>query len=173
MIKKIKLILILNIFFIMIRIIFPNHSFAVIKKSGIENFPKTYQGYLQELKKTYPNWNFIALYTELDWKTVIDNENKFGVNLVPKSYSDRWKNTSAGKYNVEVDLGWVDSSRRAVEYTMDPRNFLNKVRIFQFEGLSYDSNINYKTGVEKILYGTEFYNAIVKYLDSSRKNNYN
>lgn len=48
------------------------------------------------------------------------------------------ENTKPGQHNVEVDSGWVDSSRRAVEYAMDPRNFLNNVRIFQFEGLSYD-----------------------------------
>ena len=35
-------------------------------------------------------------------------------------------------------VGWVDSSRQAVEFAMDPRNFLNEVRIFQFESLSFD-----------------------------------
>lgn len=68
-----------------------------------------------------------------------------------------------GKYNVEIDKGWVNASRRAVEYTMDPRNFLNEVRIFQFEKLSYDTSIHTKAGVEKILYGTEFYQRKVSY----------
>lgn len=72
-----------------------------------------------------------------------------------------------GEYNVEVDSGWVDCSRQAVEYTMDPRNFLNEVRIFQFETLSYSEKLNNREGVEKILYGTEFYNRIVEYKDSS------
>ena len=166
--KKIKLILFIIILIFMIRIIFSNHSLEVTKIAGIDNFPESYKPYLRELKKNYPNWNFIAIYTDLNWETVIENENKFGVNLVPKSYSDRWKNTEAGKYNVEVDSGWVDSSRRAVEYAMDPRNFLNKVRIFQFENLSYDYTINYDIGVEKILYGTEFYNKEVEYLNSYR-----
>ena len=148
-------------------ILFSNHSLAVERKEGIENFPDSYKPYLQELQKRYPNWKFTALYTGLDWKYVIDNENKFGKNLVPKSYSDRWKNTKQGEYNVEVDSGWVDCSRRAIEYTMDPRNFLNEVRLFQFEGLSYDTKTNNKDGIEKILYGTEFYNKIVQYLDSS------
>ena len=142
-------------------------SKAADRKEGIENFPQSYQPYLQELQKRFPNWKFTALYTNLDWKYVIDNENKFGKNLVPKSYSDRWKNTKQGEYNVEVDSGWVDCSRRAIEYTMDPRNFLNEVRIFQFEGLGYDAKTNNKTGIEKILYGTEFYNKTVQYLTSS------
>lgn len=50
---------------------------------------------------------------------------------------------------------------------MDPRNFLNEVRLFQFEGLSYDTHTNHLDGVEKILYGTEFYNTKVSYLDSN------
>ena len=50
---------------------------------------------------------------------------------------------------------------------MDPRNFLNEVRIFQFEALSFSEHTNNLDGVEKILYGTEFYNTKVSYLTSS------
>ncbi len=142
-------------------------SYATTQKEGVENFPASYQPYLAELQKNYPNWHFIALYTDLDWQNVIEQENQFGKNLVPKSYSDRWKNTTPGQYNVEVDLGWVDSSKMAVEYCMDPRNFLNSVRIFQFEGLSYEKKMQYLEGVEKILYGTEFYQRIVEYLTAT------
>ena len=145
--------------------------YAQVKASdqieGIKNFPKSYQPYLLELTKNHPNWKFVALYTNLDWNYVIDEENVFGKNLVPKNYSDSWKNTTPGQYNVEVDSGWVDSSRQAVEYCMDPRNFLNEVRLFQFETLSYDEHTNSLNGIEKILYGTEFYNKQVSYLDSS------
>ena len=137
------------------------------KVDGIENFPESYRPYLEELKKNHPNWTFTALYTNLDWDYVIQNENKFGKNLVPKSYNDRWKNTNPGEYNVEVDAGWVDSSKQAVVYIMDPRNFLNEVRIFQFEELSFNGQTNSTDGIEKILYGTEFYNKIVSYLTAS------
>ena len=134
---------------------------------GIENFPKSYQPYLEELKKNHPNWTFTALYTNLDWEYVIQNENIFGKNLVPKSYNDRWKNTNPGEYNVEVDAGWVDCSKQSLLYTMDPRNFLNESRIFQFEELSFNSSSNSVDGIEKILYGTEFYNQTVSYLTSN------
>lgn len=136
------------------------------KVAGIDSFPSNYQPYLQELAEKHPNWKFVALYTNLDWNYVISQENVFGKNLVPKNYSKAWKNTKKGQYNVEIDSGWVDSSKRAVEYCMDPRNFLNEVRIFQFEALSYDSSTNNLNGIEKILYGTEFYNKKVSYLDS-------
>ena len=135
-----------------------------------DDFPDNFKPYIDELKKAYPNWEFKALYTDLDWKYVIDQENVFGKNLVPKSYSDSWKNTKKGEYNVEVDSGWVDSSRKAVEFAMDPRNFLNNVRVFQFEELSYNSKTNTISSIEKILYGTEFYNKIVEYKNSSGTN---
>lgn len=163
--KYIKIYITAVFFLIIISI--SNVNYAADRREGIENFPDSYKPYLYELQKKHPNWNFTALYINLDWKYVIDNENVFGKNLVPKSYSDRWKNTTPGEYNVEVDAGWVDSSRRAVEYAMDPRNFLNEVRIFQFEGLSYNETTNNIAGIEKILYGTEFYNRIVDYLDSN------
>lgn len=144
-----------------------NNVQASTKKEGIDNFPSDYQPYLRKLEKKYPNWKFTALYTNLDWNHVINEENKFGRNLVPLNYSDSWKNTTPGQYNVEVDSGWVDSSKRAVEYCMDPRNFLNEVRFFQFETLSYDANTNNLNSIEKILYGTEFYEKKVSYLDSN------
>ncbi len=140
---------------------------ASTKLEGIDNFPESYKPYLKKLAEKYPNWKFVALYTGLDWNYVIDQENIFGKNLVPKNYIDRWKNTTPGQYNVEVDAGWVDCSRQAVEYCMDPRNFLNETRLFQFEGLSYDTHTNQVDGVEKILYGTEFYQKQVSYLTST------
>lgn len=155
------------VFFCTFFLIFCTKSQASIKKDGIENFPENYRPYLQELKNKYPNWEFTALYTGLDWNYVISQEYRNDKNLVPLSYSDSWKCTDNGIYNVEIDKGWVNASRQAVEFTMDPRNFLNNVRIFQFEKLSYDPNTNTKEGIEKILYGTEFYNRKVSYKTST------
>lgn len=167
--KRYIVALIICILIFIIGFIFSNNEEvgAADKLEGIKNFPSNYQPYLEELAEKYPNWKFVALYTNLDWNYVISKENVFGKNLVPKNYSKTWKNTKEGQYNVEIDAGWVDSSKRAVQYCMDPRNFLNEVRIFQFEGLSYDSSTNNLTGIEKILYGTEFYNKKVSYLNSS------
>lgn len=164
---KVKTFLKYIVFFLCVFGIFHTKVEASIKKDGIENFPSSYQPYLQELKKKYPYWEFTALYTGLDWNYVISQEYRNDKNLVPISYSDAWKCTDNGIYNVEIDKGWVNASKRAVEYTMDPRNFLNNVRVFQFEKLSYDPNTDSKEGVEKILYGTEFYNRAVSYRTQS------
>ncbi len=167
--KKSRKYIFIGILFILISISIVIHFRvqASNKIDGIENFPSSYQPYLIELTKKHPNWKFRALYTNLDWNYVINQENVYGKNLVPKNYSDSWKNTTPGQYNVEIDSGWVDSSRQAVEYCMDPRNFLNEVRIFQFEALSYEAYTNNLDGIEKILYGTEFYQNKVSYLDSN------
>ncbi len=167
-------IVIVAIFLLTLYLFNPNEAEEDIKLSRnmrlSDDFPVSYRPYIEELEKKYPNWEFKALYTNLDWKYVIDQENIFGKNLVPKSYSDSWKNTKQGEYNVEVDSGWVDASRAAVEYAMDPRNFLNNVRVFQFEELSYYAQTNTISSIEKILYGTEFYNRIVEYKTSSGSN---
>lgn len=160
---KRKTFLKLIVFFCILMGIYSTKSEGSIKKDGIENFPASYQPYLYELKKKYPNWEFTALYTGFDWNYVISQQYRNNKNLVPLSYLDAWKCTDEGFYNVEIDKGWVNASKRAVEYTMDPRNFLNYLRVFQFEKLSYDPNTNTQQGVEKILYGTEFYNRSVSY----------
>lgn len=70
-----------------------NTSFGAEIKKGIENFPDSYKPYLQVLKDKYPNWEFSALYTGLDYNYVISNEYANNRNLVPVGYSDVWKCT--------------------------------------------------------------------------------
>lgn len=161
--KTLKIIVFLFFLLFILKI----ESIASNQLIGVENFPESYKPYLYELKKKHPNWQFTALYTNLDWNTCINEEYKNDKNLVPISYQDSWKCTDSDIYNVEIDAGWVNSSKQAIEYTMDPRNFLNEVRIFQFEKLTYDPNVNTKEGIEKILYGTEFYNKIVTYKEAN------
>lgn len=155
------------VFIIVFLFLFIVNSKASDKKSGIENFPDSYKSYLYVLKKKHPKWEFTALYTNLDWNYAIDQEYANNKNLVPIGYQDAWKCKDNGLYNIEIDSGWVNASRQAIEYTMDPRNFLNEVRIFQFEKLTLDTNVNTKEGIEKILYGTEFYNRIVTYKEQN------
>ena len=168
-VKLILLLFVMLILFIVILSFMQNQTADGDVRISSE-FPASYKPYIDELKKSHPNWIFKALYTNLDWNYVISQENVYGKNLVPKSYTDSWKNTKKGQYNVEIDSGWVDSSKQAVEYAMDPRNFLNYVRIFQFEELSYEATTNTVANIEKILYGTEFYQKTVEYKTSSGKN---
>ena len=107
-INRNKKIIYISIILVIITVMFIFFNFVLKKEvtassNGIDNFPDSYKPYLEVLKSKHPDWNFTALYTELDWNYVIDNENIFGKNLVPKSYTDEWKNTNPGEYNVEVD----------------------------------------------------------------------
>ena len=133
-------------------------------KTGINQFPSSYQERLKQLASKYPNWKFQAYYTGISWNELIQNERDESVhrNRVTNNAPKSWKNSCGYVYD-----GWACASDAIVAYYLDPRNFLNNVRIFQFEGLSYDEKTNSLTGIEKILYGTEFYNRIVQYVNSS------
>ena len=110
-------------------------------------FPTTYLASLNALHKKYPNWQFEAVNTGLNWDDVIKNESKNGVNLVPKSGDDSTKSTAAGAYDWTTNTwtiydgsSWVAASPTYIAYYMDPRNFLNDTDIFQFESLSYNKS---------------------------------
>lgn len=123
-------------------------------------FPTSYLDSLSALHKKYPNWQFEAVSTGLNWDDVIKNESKNGVNLVPKSGNDSTKSTASGAYDWTTNTwtiydgsSWVAASSTYIAYYMDPRNFLNDTDIFQFESLSY-SKSQTRAGVSAILAGT-------------------
>lgn len=149
--------------------------FAVSDDAAFENsiaeFPESYKVYLRQLHVMYPDWEFKALKTGLDWNTVIDNElgNKSLVDLSVADEDLKSKaigdyNYSTGKY-IQKDGGFVVANRLAVEYYMDPRNFLKEEHIFQFEDLGFDAAIT-QADVEAILKGTFMANANMNYYDS-------
>lgn len=149
-------------------------------KLALENFPESYKPYLRELHAKYPNWEFKAYHTNLDWTTVIDNESVPGRNTIPTSKSIEWKSLAAKAYDWSKDTfivydgsTWVTASRAAIEYYMDPRNFLDDTGIFQFELLKYQSSYQNLAGVENILLGTALYNKSYSFLDDNGvKNTY-
>lgn len=107
-------------------------------------FPDSYKPYIQKLKSEHPNWVIKAFYTNLDWTHVIDSESSKTYSRIQDSaYSDAWKRTeNSGDSNYNA-AGYVLASRAAVEYTMDPRNYLNDKSIFQFRVV--DQNIDSDT----------------------------
>lgn len=142
------------------------HAVADTKDTQFESqmkaagFPTSYLDSLSALHKKYPNWQFEAVSTGLNWDDVIKNESKNGVNLVPKSGNDSTKSTASGAYDWTTNTwtiydgsSWVAASSTYIAYYMDPRNFLNDTDIFQFESLSY-SKSQTRAGVSSILAGT-------------------
>ena len=115
-----------------------------------DTFPKSYQTYIDKVKEKYPNATFKAVYTGLDWSTVLKHESyevKSGISLVPSSYGSEWKKD--GK-NIYKDGNFVVASKAGVAYVLDPRNSLYEREIFQFEGLIYNANITTSV-IEKVI----------------------
>lgn len=134
-----------------------------MKQAG---FPDSYIDSLASLHNAYPQWQFEAVQTGLDWNTVIEKESKNGVNLVPKSGDDARKSTASGAYDwftntwtIYDGSSWVAANPGYIAYYMDPRNFLNETDVFQFESLSY-SDCHTREGVASILSGTFMENCV-------------
>lgn len=144
---------------------------TTLKNKG---FPESYIQPLVELHKEYPNWIFKPLKTGLKWSTAIKGERaSHSQQLIQNTsyYNETmfcncslcYKN---GKYVVQEKSNWVSASQHAVEYYMDPRNWLTEKEIFQFESTAYDGTHS-KAGVEAILSGTWMADSLIKYKNAS------
>lgn len=67
-------------------------SYAVQLRAA--GFPDSYISALSALHTAYPQWQFQAVKTGLDWNTVVSKESVNGVNLVPKTGNDATKSTA-------------------------------------------------------------------------------
>lgn len=134
----------------------------------LANFPESYKISLRALHTAYPNWRFVAIYTNLDWAEAITNESVVGRNVIQSNYPKgtsslapfSYLSTAAGAYNWSTDqytvkdgTNWYSANPAVVSYYMDPRNFLNSTDIFQFEALAYDASQS-DTVVQSILSNT-------------------
>ncbi len=141
-------------------------------KLTAQGFPESYKVYLRRLHELYPNWEFKAVQTGIDWSTLVSNEvNKTGQikNLVYGSSSYphyNWRSTTVG-YNYVADkwspydgTTWYAASDELVAYYLDPRTYLYENYIFVFESLSYQAGAQNESGVEAILKGTFMYQTV-------------
>ena len=159
--SKIKKIICLLLVAVLLTTIVGGYSSAARAKedefeASIAAFPESYKPLLRELHKSHPNWTFIAFDTGLDWDVVLKNQMKLSRNLMPNGtmgINGKWFKTPTswkditinGSYswtgNDWVELcggGWVQASTEAVEYIMDPRNWITEDNIFAFEMLSFN-----------------------------------
>lgn len=141
---------------------------------GLENFPESYKSSLRQLHAKHPNWVFKAYHVGLDWNTVIREESIPGKNTIPNSKGVEWKSLESGAYDWKDDrfvvydgTTWVTASKEAVEYYMDPRNFLAEDTIFQFELLRFQEEYQNVKGIENVLKGTAMSNASYSFTDDS------
>lgn len=128
-------------------------------------FPEDYIEPLYELHLLHPKWNFEPLkVTELNskytWDYVIHMETADSPQRSLISASSAYTAYRHPTNTALYDSGWYQASEAAVEYFMDPRNFLNEKDIFQFEDLSFSQSVTV-TQVESALSGTFMERAVL------------
>lgn len=152
-----------------------NIPFSQVYAASLDVFPDSYRPGLQALVKLHPNWKFVPVEIGPSWDEVVQAETKLGLNLVHKSFDDSWKSTEEGAYLWESNTyiyadsnEWVNASRNAVEYYLDPRNFFTEKSIFQFLDLAFDPDTQNIDGVKRILKGSFMDGVTILRPDMSR-----
>ena len=133
-------------------------------EESLKAFPESYHDSLRLLHTIYPNAIFKAYDTRLDFNTVVKNEATLGKSLIWDSNNSRdglkhmdSYNYKTNKFSTDFSGGgstWYAASEETLAYYIDPRNFLNKTRIFMFESLSYSASTHTLDGVSAILAGS-------------------
>lgn len=144
-----------------------------------KGFPQSYVASLCTLKEKFPNWNFEADYTGLDYPTTIQRESVVGKSLISSS-EPGYLSLDVGSYDYLTDKftvkegkTWYAANSDVVAYYMDPRNFFDERYIFMFEKLSYDASYQTKEAVEAVLKGRDIAQESETILNASKDNNIN
>ena len=172
-IKFLGLILISTIIFSFLQVFFVksevnaaiSSSYTQYIKSGISSFPESYQVKLAYLKWLHPNWEFKAYYTGIDWSelTSTDAENRCMVNTIHKG--NILDPAVLCKCGTMGDYGYYCASRLAVNYYLDPRNFMSETMVFQFldlastEGVGREVVVNTVAGTYLEPYANDIFDA--------------
>ncbi len=120
-----------------------------------QGFPESYWEGLSTLHAIYPNWQFVAIETGLDWNEVVAAETKPGIKLAHRNSPSYYINWNDPYINTGRDgYYWVQASSNIIKYYLDPRNFLSDPYIFMFESQSYDVDNHTIEGVENIIGNT-------------------
>ncbi len=143
-----------------------------------KGFPESYIPDLVQLHNKYPKWKFEALDTGVNWSTAVANERtphwQQNIQMTSSNASRNFYCKCAdcykyGKYVIREGSTWVAASQSAVEFYLDPRNFLDETYIFQFESTGYNS-AHTQAGVESIIANTWMKNANITYKDANGSN---
>lgn len=137
-----------------------------------KGFSESYIDSLVQLHKEYPNWEFEAFKTGLDWSAAVSGERSSHRNqIIEKSsdYGEKFycgceKCKRGGSYVYQYS-GCVSASKWAVEYFMDPRNWLDEKHIFQFQSNEYSPS-DTQSGVEAILGYTFMHDSPITYVNT-------
>lgn len=128
----------------------------------LNKFPLTYQDKIKELHNIYPNavfvkqdkffdWNKFK-EVEVDWNDMLKAQSSGKKSEIEASAPSNHKSSTCGEYSGDR-CTWYVASKEAIEYYMNPYNFLDESHVFMFES-QYYKDYHIKEGVEKIFAGT-------------------
>ncbi len=138
-------------------------------QAQLTKFPESYKLPLRALHTKYPRWifkPFIAVDAKgvkINWSDVITNEDVGTTSLIYKDLAKEYykyvkTNVSATAKFAEFinepardGTSFYTASKAAVEYYVDPRNFLDEKGVFQFELLTYQPLMHTLDGIKKII----------------------
>lgn len=162
--KKLIGLLLMIILFILIFLTYFEGTSNAAYSDKFANYPG-YKELIDALQKAHPNWEFEILETGLDWAASVKEESKHRRSLIQSSKTGPWRCSC----NEEYEPNWYCASSAAVAYYLDPRNSLNEEFIFQFEKLTYNSDLQTKEGVEYILRDCNYMQGKITYYDTKGK----
>lgn len=176
-----SLICLLLILLILIPYISLNKTYAASSKSApcstieeIHNaFPETYWSALEQLNAKYPKWKFVAFTTGLTWEQLFTESAEaypsrnlaYGYVGGKLYFPTSWYATDIkGSYNwaandwTRYDNGsWLQASKEAIAYCMDPRNFLDEIQVFQFMDTASALNTDDSIQAIKAILKSDYY----------------
>lgn len=122
-----------------------------------KRFPDSYISGLCKLQEKHPSWNFIPYFTGLDWTETITKESRCGKAYVYATNPNGSDSIYIDSSCTNAPKGMYAASKYSLAYFMDPKNFFSDAKMFQFQVLNFDSNFDYRNGVNSIISNTEFY----------------
>lgn len=127
----------------------------------IAEFPESYKEKLRILHLAYPNWEFKADKINRSFNQVVaEQEPGLRKQTQYPYYNYSRLSMAAGNYDwqtgtyIESNGGWYGASKEWIAYNMDPRNSLDAEKIFSFSKQVYNSSVQNRAGIEKIVQGT-------------------
>ena len=112
-----------------------------------QGFPEEYKSRLRVLHQKYPHWRFEAMHTRLNWNDSVTRQRNVGAIQATSTSSVNWQHREGNPIEGST---WYRPTINATAYFLDPRNFLDEVRIMQFLRLNF-SDIFTEADVQVVL----------------------
>ncbi|MBO4636726.1 MAG: cadherin-like beta sandwich domain-containing protein [Clostridiales bacterium] len=124
---------------------------GTFSEDTLSRFPASYRSGLWMLHSVHPGYIFRPYDTGLDFEEVLDNEDNVDRSLANINSTPGWVVPESPVYD---GGGWMTARNNVVRYFLDPRNFLDQRRVFQFELLSFDETCHTIEGVRALISGS-------------------